>query len=558
MSGGNANKQQQDIGIPVRVVPTTPFADQRPGTSGLRKKVPAFMVPHYAENFIQTLLDLEGGVAGQTLVIGGDGRYYNDVVLQLIMKMAAANGAARVIVGQNGLLSTPALSHLVRLHKAKGGIILSASHNPAGPNGDFGVKYNVANGGPAPDRMIEDIYAGAQALTEYTIADIADIDVTTVGEVAVGRMTVSVVDPVADYAVLMESLFDFAAIRAMFAGGFRLVFDAMNAIPGPYATEIFERRLGAPAGTVLNGTPLSDFGGLHPEPGARYSTELFQIMNAPGAPDMAGAADGDADRSMVLGPNQFVAPADSLAVLSANAHLVPGYAKGLKGIARSMPTAPSADRVAAKLGVPLHETGVGYKFFGSLMDAGMTTLCGEENGGLGSDHLREKDGLWVTLFWLNVLAARKISVSEILKTHWAEFGRDYFCRHDYEIEDGKAAEDAFARLRDRLPSLAGQTFAGRTVTQADEFQYTDPVDGWVSTGLGLRIFFDDGSRTVLRFAGTVTSGATLRIYYDRHESNPALQAQPPEQALQGVITAARTLIGTDEIPELPTPTGVSF
>lgn len=554
----SAVEKEANATVPVQHVSIKPFTDQRPGTSGLRKKVPTFQVQHYAETFIQALLNLEGGIAGGTLVVGGDGRYYNDVVTQLVLKMAIANGAARVIVGQNGLLSTPAVSHLIRLHQAKGGIILSASHNPGGPDGDFGIKYNVANGGPAPDRMIEDIYANTLALVEYTIASIGDIDLAVLGDKSYGRTTISVVDSVADYAALMQQLFDFSAIKAMFAGGFRFVFDAMHAVPGPYAVEIFENRLGAPKGTVLNRVPLPDFAGGHPEPGPRYSKNLFDIMHEPNAPDMAAAADGDADRSLIIGPGQFVAPADSLAVLAAYAHLTPGYAKGLKGVARSMPTTRSADRVAAKLGVQLHETGVGYKFFGSLMDAGLVTLCGEENGGLGSDHIREKDGIWVALFWLNILAVRKIGINQLLKEHWAEYGRDYFCRHDYEIEDGKAAEAAFGRLRDRLPSLIGQTFEGMKVIMADEFKYTDPVDGWVSTKLGLRIFFENSARTVLRFAGTVTSGATMRIYYDRYETDISKIGVGAEEALAGVIAATRTLIGVDEVPELPTPSGISL
>lgn len=558
MSVISAAKETQSGGISFRVVATTPFTDQRPGTSGLRKKVPAFQVPHYAENYIQALLNLEGGAAGSTLVVGGDGRYYNDVVTQLILKMAVANGVSRIIVGQNGILSTPAASHLIRLHKAKGGFVLSASHNPGGPDGDYGLKYNVANGGPAPDRMIEEIYANTQALTTYSIATIDDIDLSVIGEKTYGNTVVSIIDPVTDYAALMEKLFDFAAIRAMISGGFRLAFDAMHAVTGPYAVEILEKRLGAPSGTVMNRVPQPDFAGGHPDPGVRYSAELFKLAFGPDAPDMACASDGDGDRGLILGPGQMVTPADSLAVLAANASHVPGYKAPLKGIARSMPTAPSADRVAAKLGVPLHETGVGYKFFGSLMDAGMTTLCGEENGGLGSDHIREKDGLWVALFWLNVLAARGKGINALLKEHWAEFGRDYFCRHDYEIEDGRGAEAAFGRLRDRLPSVIGKTYAGLTVVRADEFSYKDPVDGWLSTKLGLRIFYEGGMRTVLRFAGTVTSGATLRLYYDRHETDATKQMLNPEEALAQVIAASRELIGVSEIPELPMPTAISL
>jgi phosphoglucomutase len=525
----------------IRTVATRPFGDQRPGTSGLRKKVPVFAQENYAENFIQSVFDSLEGFAGRTLVIGGDGRYYNDVVIGKAIRMAAANGFGRVLVGKGGILSTPAASHLIRKNRAFGGLVLSASHNPGGPNEDFGIKYNIANGGPAPEGVTEAVFARSKAISRYLTIDAGDIDLSRIGRTKVGPMAVEVVDPVADYAALMETLFDFPAIRAMFASGFRMVFDAMHAVTGPYAHEILERRLGAPQGTVMNGTPLPDFGGHHPDPNLVHARHLLDMAMGRDAPDFAAASDGDGDRNLILGRGVFVTPSDSLAVLAANAHRAPGYRNGIAGIARSMPTSAAADRVAAKLGVSLHETPTGWKFFGNLLDAGKVTICGEESAGTGSSHVREKDGLWAVLLWLNILAVRREPVAAILRKHWAEFGRDYYTRHDYEgIETGKA--NAFMeRLGASLASLPGRQAAGMTVMRADNFSYTDPVDGSVTSNQGIRVFFADGSRAVWRLSGTGTSGATLRVYLERHDAK-RIDAET-QAALKPLIAAADALTG---------------
>ena len=441
----------------IRTVPTTPFDGQKPGTSGLRKKVRVFQTPGYAEAFVQSVFDCLDGLDGATLILGGDGRYLNRDVIQIVLKMAAANGVARVRVGRGGLLSTPAASHLIRMSEALGGLILSASHNPGGPDEDFGIKYNIANGGPAPEAVTDAIYARTQTIDRYLILDAADVELDRPGEQRLGEMTVEVVDPVADYADLMETLFDFDAIGALIAGGFTISFDAMHAVTGPYARELLERRLGAAEGSVVNATPLEDFGGGHPDPNLVYAHELYARMMGPLAPDFGAASDGDGDRNLVIGRGCFVAPSDSLAVLAANAHLAPGYAGGLKGIARSMPTSAAADRVAQALGVPLYETPTGWKFFGNLLDAGLATICGEESAGAGSDHVREKDGVWAVLLWLNILAVRRQGVAEIMAEHWARFGRNYYARHDYEGLDSATADALVAALRGRLPTLAGRT-----------------------------------------------------------------------------------------------------
>jgi phosphoglucomutase len=524
----------------IHTVATAPIAGQKPGTSGLRKKTPVFMGRHYLENFVQAIFDVVGA-AGKTFVLGGDGRYFNDRAAQVILRMAAANGAARVIVGQGAILSTPAASHLIRLNKTDGGIIMSASHNPGGPHEDFGVKFNMGNGGPAPESVTEAMYARTQTITAYQMMDAADIDLATTGRQMMGGMIVDVIDPVADYAALMETLFDFNAIRAMFAAGFRMRMDSMCAVTGPYAVEILEHRLGAATGTVINATPLPDFGGMHPDPNPTWAKALMDEMFGQNAPDFGAASDGDGDRNMVVGRNIYVSPSDSLAVLAANAHLAPGYRAGLKGVARSMPTSAAADRVAASLGIASYETPTGWKFFGNLLDAGRATICGEESFGTGSDHVREKDGLWAILLWLNVLALRKQSVAAILAEHWAKFGRNYYSRHDFEAIETARADAMMAALRASLPSLPGQQIEGMIITAADDFAYTDPVDGSVSRAQGVRIIFDGGSRIVLRLSGTGTEGATLRLYLERYAAGPDGLDQDPQSALAPIIRAAHAL-----------------
>jgi len=529
----------------IHTVATQPIAGQKPGTSGLRKKTPVFMGPHYLENFVQAIFDVVGAIhedgRGKTFVLGGDGRYFNDRAAQVILRMAAANGVARVIVGQGAVLSTPAASHLIRAHKTDGGIVLSASHNPGGPTEDFGMKFNMANGGPAPESVTEAMYLRTTEITGYRIFDAQDVDLGTVGRVTLGAMLVDVVDPVAEYATLMEGLFDFGAIRAMFAGGFRMRMDSMNAVTGPYAVEILERRLGAAAGTVIHAVPLPDFGGMHPDPNPTWAKGLMDEMFGPDAPDFGAASDGDGDRNMVVGAGVYVSPSDSLAVLAANAHLTPGYAGGLKGVARSMPTSAAVDRVAEALGIASFETPTGWKFFGNLLDAGMVSLCGEESFGTGSDHVREKDGLWAVLLWLNILAVRQQPVAAILADHWAKYGRNYYSRHDFEGISTDKADAMMAVLRGSLPDLTGMELEGLTVAAADDFAYTDPVDGSVSKAQGVRILFDDGSRIVLRLSGTGTEGATLRLYLERYAPGPDGLAHDPQEALAPIIRAAHRL-----------------
>ena len=522
------------------IVSTLPIAGQKPGTSGLRKKTPVFMGAHYLENFVQSIFDVVGAT-GKTFVLGGDGRYFNDRAAQVILRMAAANGAARVIIGQNAILSTPAASHLIRLHKTDGGIIMSASHNPGGPDEDFGVKFNMPNGGPAPESVTEAMYVRTTEITTYQIAVAHDVDLATIGRSDMGGMIVDVVDPVADYAALMETLFDFPAIRAMFGAGFRMRMDSMCAVTGPYAHEIFERRLGAAAGTVINGIPLQDFGGMHPDPNPTWAKALMDEMFSDNAPDFGAASDGDGDRNMVVGRGIYVSPSDSLAVLAANAHLAPGYKAGLAGVARSMPTSAAADRVADALGIGKYETPTGWKFFGNLLDAGRATICGEESFGTGSDHVREKDGLWAVLLWLNILAVRGQSVADILAEHWAKYGRNYYSRHDFEAIASDKADAMMTALRAKLAALAGTRIEDMTIQGADDFAYTDPVDGSVSRAQGVRILFEDGSRIVLRLSGTGTEGATLRLYLERYAAGPDGLHHDPQQALAPVIRAAHAL-----------------
>ena len=537
-------------------VPTRPYEGQKPGTSGLRKKVAVFQQPHYVENFVQSIFDAiaagsDGSAGaddppGRTLVVGGDGRYFNREAVQIILRMAAANGFARLWVGRGGLLSTPAASCVIRERRASGGIILSASHNPGGPEGDFGIKYNVANGGPAPEKVTDAIYARTRTIQEYRTLDAPDLDLDRLGTHRLGDAVVEVIDPVADYKALMERLFDFDAIRAAVRGGLRMRFDAMHAVTGPYARAILEGELGAPEGTVVNATPLPDFGGHHPDPNLVHARELYDLMMGPDAPDFGAASDGDGDRNLIIGRGLFVTPSDSLAVLAANAHLAPGYAAGLKGVARSMPTSRAADRVAEALGIQAHETPTGWKFFGTLLDAGLATICGEESAGTGSDHVREKDGLWAVLLWLNVLAARKQPVAEIVREHWRRYGRNYYARHDYEEVDADAAAGLMAHLRGQLGALPGRRLGGFEVAAADDFAYTDPVDGSVSTGQGIRVMFADGSRVVYRLSGTGTVGATLRVYIERFEPDPARQDVETPEALAELVAVAEGLAGVRE------------
>ncbi|PTX04141.1 alpha-D-glucose phosphate-specific phosphoglucomutase [Pararhodobacter aggregans] len=522
-------------------IATQPIAGQKPGTSGLRKKTRVFMQAGYLENFVQAIWDGIGGIRGRVLVVGGDGRFFNDRAIQTILKMAAASGAAKVIVGQNGFLSTPAASNLIRVRGADGGVILSASHNPGGPDEDFGIKYNMANGGPAPESVTAAIFAATEAIGHYDILEAGDLDLSAIGTSRLGAMEVEIVDPVTDYATLMEKLFDFPAIKALLAGGFRLRFDAMHAITGPYAVEILERRLGAAPGSVVNAVPSPDFGGGHPDPNPVWAKPLMDEMYGESAPDFGAASDGDGDRNMIVGRGAYVTPSDSLAVLAANAHLAPGYAGGLKGVARSMPTSGAVDRVAAGMGLPCFATPTGWKFFGNLLDAGMATLCGEESAGTGSDHVREKDGLWAVLLWLNILAVTGKSVAQVMEDHWAEFGRTYYSRHDYEAIDSETANRLVDDLRAELGGLMGWTHEGLVIEEAEDFAYTDPVDGSVSAHQGLQIRFRGGARVVLRLSGTGTEGATLRVYLERFDDNDF--GQDPQAALAPVIAATEALAG---------------
>lgn len=521
---------------------TTPYTDQKPGTSGLRKKVKVFLQQNYLENFVQSVFDTLGDVQGKTLVLGGDGRYLNRQAAQIIIKMAAANGVGRLLVGQGGLLSTPAASCLIRKYKADGGFILSASHNPGGPDEDFGIKFNSANGGPAQESFTGSVYARTRVLEQYRIAQIPDLDLDTLGERRAVDMVVQVVDPVEDYCALMEQLFDFDLIESVLKSGtINICFDAMHAITGPYARRILEERLGAAAGSVINGVPKEDFGGGHPDPNLTHAHVLAELMYSPKAPTLGAASDGDGDRNMIMGSHFFVTPSDSLAVLAANAHLVPGYKGGLCGVARSMPTSQAVDRVARALGIECYETPTGWKFFGNLLDARKITLCGEESFGTGSDHVREKDGLWAVLFWLNLVAVRRQSVAEIVREHWRRFGRDIYSRHDYEGMPLVAGEGIIQHLRSQLVGLVGKDFGAYRVTTADEFSYRDPVDASFTERQGVRIIFDNGSRIVFRLSGTGTEGATLRIYLERYERNEVLHNEQPQTALADLIELAESL-----------------
>lgn len=530
-------------------IATTPFDDQRVGTAGLRKKVSVFSQPHYLENFIQAVFDTVGGFAGATVVLGGDGRYHNDVAIQTILRMAAANGVAKVIVGQGGILSTPAASHLIRHFDAHSGFVLSASHNPAGPEGDFGIKFNVRGGGQAASSVTDAIYACSQQLGAYHLADCEPLAIDAVGEQVLGDMTVEVVDSTVLYAELMAKQFDFGAIRRLLAGGFKMAFDAMHAVTGPYATRILVDELGAPANAVRNGTPLPDFGGGHPDPNLLHAKDLAdEVINAQ-ALDFAAASDGDGDRNMILGKGLFVSPGDSLAVIAANADALPAYSGGIPGAARSMPTSRALDAVAAQQGFEAFETPTGWKFFCNLLDAGRIAICGEESFGTGAAHVREKDGLWAVLAWLNIIAVRKQGVAELMHAHWARYGRHYYQRHDYEGLTGEQADACMQTLRATLDDLPGQSFANMAVTMADEFAYTDPIDSSRAEGQGLRVVFGEQARIVLRKSGTGTSGATLRLYLELFRSDDWEMRLPPAEVLGELAAVA------DQLTQLRAHTG---
>ena len=537
----------------IKTIATQPFSGQAPGTSGLRKKVTIFKQPNYLENFVQAIFDSLDGLSGKTLVLGGDGRYYNRVAIQTILRMAAAAGVGKVLVGQCGILSTPAVSCIIRKYQAFGGIILSASHNPGGPDGDFGIKYNISNGGPAPEKITDAIYAKTQTIQEYKISDAPEsqVDLNTIGHYTIESMAVEVIDSVDDYAELMQQIFDFDKIRALFASGFKMRFDGMSAVSGPYAKRILEQMLGAPVGTVVNGEPLEDFGHHHPDPNPVNAAELIAHMSGKDAPDFGAASDGDADRNMVVGRDFVVTPSDSLAIMAANARLIPAYRNGISGIARSMPTSTAADLVAKALNVPAYETPTGWKFFGNLLDAGKVTLCGEESYGTGSDHIREKDGVWAVLFWLNLQAATGKLVPQIVNEHWQRFGRNFYSRHDYEAIDSTVAKDLMSNLQSKLSGLAGGQFNSYTIATADNFSYTDPVDGSLSTNQGVRLIFSDGSRIVFRLSGTGTEGATLRVYIEKYEANPTNFNVPTQQALAELIVIA------NEVAEIAARTGMN-
>ena len=528
----------------IKTVPTKPFEGQRPGTSGLRKKVTVFEQLHYLENFVQSIFDSLDDFQGKTLVIGGDGRYFNRKAIQTIIKMAAANGFGELMIGKGGLLSTPAASCVIRKYQAFGGIILSASHNPGGPTEDFGIKYNISNGGPAPEKVTEAIYANTQKIESYQIADTPDIDLDTIGEKVLGETKIKIIDPVIDYAELMAKLFDFDFIKRLFeVGNFKMRYDAMHAVTGPYAKYILEEVLKAPKGTVVNGEPKEDFGGGHPDPNLVHARKLVEYMFSDEAPDFGAASDGDGDRNMILGRKFYVNPSDSLAVIVANFWNAPGYDRGLTGVARSMPTSQAVDRVARGMGMSCYETPTGWKFFGNLLDANKATICGEESFGTGSNHVREKDGLWAVLYWLNIIAAVNMSVEEIVRAHWKKYGRNFYSRHDYEAVDSKIANEIMDNMRSMAADSVGKFFGDYEVETFDDFKYVDPVDKSESAHQGIRVLFKDGSRIVFRLSGTGTQGATIRIYIEKYEPNVARHDMDPQEALAELIDIAEEISG---------------
>ncbi len=532
----------------IETVATHPYNDQNPGTSGLRKKVKVFQQTYYLENFVQAIFDSLPDRQGATLVLGGDGRYFNRVAIQTIIKMAAANGFGGLIIGQGGLLSTPAASNLIRKYNAFGGLILSASHNPGGPEEDFGIKYNAGNGGPAPEKDTVQFFQRSKSIEQFNIARIDDVNLDQVGTTDVDGFKITIIDPVSDYVELMQSIFDFDLLKQSISSRYiTLLFDAMHAITGPYAKRIFVDILGASPESVINAEPLEDFGGHHPDPNLAHAHELAEKMFSDAAPTFGAASDGDGDRNMILGSHIFVTPSDSLAIMAANATLIPAYAKGLSGVARSMPTSQAVDRVALSYQIPCYETPTGWKFFGNLLDAGNITICGEESFGTGSTHVREKDGLWAVLFWLNLIAKRRQTVADIVNEHWQKFGRDIYCRHDYEAIDTDTANGIIANLRDQLSGLVGQAFGEYVVKYADEFSYHDSVDGSISQNQGIRIGFENGSRIVFRLSGTGTVGATLRIYLERFEPDSARHNQDAGVALAELIELAERFCQVKQI-----------
>ncbi len=542
----------------IKTITTKPFADQRPGTSGLRKKVTVFQEPHYLENFVQATFNALGGVEGQQIAVGGDGRFHNLEALQIIIRLAAANGIKKIMVGLSGILSTPAASCIIRKYRLDGAFILSASHNPGGPEGDFGIKFNTANGGPAPEKITEKIYQESLGLTSYRTIDHPDIELDQIAVFTLGDLQVEVFDPVSDYAELMAEIFDFDLIGGLLRKpDFSFRFDAMHAVTGPYAEEIFVKRLGAPADSLLNCTPKADFGGGHPDPNLKYAAKLVAVMFAAKAPAFGAASDGDGDRNMILGDNFFVNPSDSVAIIAANAHLIKGYKTGLKGLARSMPTSCALDAVAKDLGIDCFETPTGWKFFGNLLDAGRLSICGEESFGTSSDHVREKDGLWAVLCWLNLMAAKKMSVKDIVNEHWQKFGRNFYSRHDYEEIDSEIAHGIVDNLRRRLKSLQGGILGSLKITRADDFSYLDPVDGALTQNQGLRIIFKNRSRIIIRLSGTGTSGATLRLYFEKIEKNPRKMNQDPQTALRQLIELAEILTGIKKLTGRTQPTVIT-
>ncbi|MBE6450255.1 MAG: alpha-D-glucose phosphate-specific phosphoglucomutase [Alphaproteobacteria bacterium] len=531
----------------IQTIQTTPYTDQKPGTSGLRKKTKVFLEKeHYLQNFIQSIFDVID-VKEKRLVVGGDGRYFNEEAIQIILKMAIANEALEVIVGQNGFMSTPAVSVEIRQNKTDGGIILSASHNPGGIDGDFGIKYDGANGAPAPESITNAIYQKTLNIDSYKIAEMPNIDLSEIKTFSVHNTLIKIINPVANYANLMEQLFDFNAIRNLFKSGFKMHYDALHAITGPYAKEILENRLGAPAGTVVNGTPLPDFGGGHPDPNLTYAKELVDVMYSDNAPDMGAASDGDGDRNMVLGNHFFVNPSDSIAILADNADVTLGYAGKVNGVARSMPTSKALDKVAEVKKMDAYEVPTGWKFFANLMDDNRIVFCGEESFGAGSNHIREKDGLWAVLFWLNILAVRKMSVEDVVKDFWNKYGRYYYSRYDYEGVDADGAKQMMDELNEKLPTLKDVSVNGLTIENADVFDYVDPVTQEISTNQGIRITFTSGERVIFRTSGTGTQGATIRIYLEKYISDKNALFEDAQDVLAQLV---ETALQISRLPEL--------